>query len=86
MNKLTLREEMAAHAHEMWSGWMKYLYSKASRDPLTGEYVIPIWATERWTRQMLTAYADLPEEEKESDRIEADRILAVIASHNNDMR
>ena len=38
---------------------------------------VPAQAYERWTRQKNTAYADLPESEKNSDRCEADRILAI---------
>ena len=75
--KTTLREELAALSHEQWSGWMKYLFTKCrTRD--NREVVIPKWAVERWQRQMVTLYADLPEDEKNSDREEADRILAII--------
>lgn len=78
------RERLAAYAHDAWSGWMKYLFSKCERDgdPLVGherDLIIPAWAVERWTRQMCTAYTDLPENEKESDRAEADRMLAIMA-------
>jgi hypothetical protein len=69
------RERLAEYAHSAWSGWMKYLFGKCiSRD---GEVVIPRWAVERWQRQSSTAYADLPESEKASDRTEADKMLSI---------
>lgn len=83
-----LREQLAALAHEQWSGWMEYMFSKchpgqARLDDGTfvpnGTMVIPAWATERWMRQMSTPYAELPESEKESDRQEADRVLAIVS-------
>ncbi len=63
------REALAEYAHAAWSGWMHYLFSKCDGS------VIPPWAVERWKRQAATAYPDLPEEEKDSDRAEADKIL-----------
>jgi hypothetical protein len=75
-----VREQLADYAHEAWSGWMKYLFEKSEYLPDLGSAIIPSWAVERWTRQMNTAYADLPEHEKESDRKEADRMLAIVLS------
>jgi len=72
-----IREQLAALAHEQWSGWMQYLFSKCERS-LSQQVVIPYWAVERWRRQMTTPYADLSEEEKNSDREEADKMLAII--------
>lgn len=82
----TLREALAAHAHVMWAGWMQYQFEKGAftqaysqvGGALERVWVMPPWAVTRWTRQMETAYAALPEEEKESDRQEADRILALL--------
>lgn len=77
-----LKEKLAEYAHTVWSAWMKYVFKKCS--PLTSEMVdvtlsvIPAWAVDRWTRQMNTLYQDLPEEQKESCREEADKILAII--------
>lgn len=71
------RESLAALAHEQWSGWMVYLFSKSAHHA-DGSVTIPTELAERWKRQALTAYSELPESEKESDRAEADRVLKVI--------
>jgi hypothetical protein len=78
---MSLREKLAALAHDQWSGWMEYLFSKTDKFEIEGRaagVVIPNWAVERWRRQMKTPYAELPEEEKESDRKEADRVLSLM--------
>lgn len=77
------REALAEYAHDAWSGWMKYMFSKGHLEPrIPGAsenvYIMPAWAVERWTRQANTPYADLPESEKESDRLEADRMIEII--------
>lgn len=68
-------EELAALEHERWSGWMIYLASKCEPGA-NGTLVIPKWAVDRWSRQAGTTYAELSEEEKESDRKEARKTLA----------
>jgi hypothetical protein len=72
-----LREALAAIAHEQWCGWMSYLFKQGTTNA-DGSFTIQPWAVERWVRQVGTTYADLPEEEKRSDRHEADRVLAVV--------
>jgi hypothetical protein len=86
VEKHRLRERLASYAHRSWSGWMKHLFGHCIEIPHRledekGEYSveIPSWAVKRWTRQMTTPYGALPEEEKESDRKEADKILELIA-------
>lgn len=71
------REELAAYAHEAWSGWMKYIFAK-SKENLDGTVTIPKWANERWRRQSATLYIDMPESEKASDRNEADKMLVIM--------
>jgi len=61
----------------MWAGWMKYMFSKSIKNS-DGTIIIPVWAVDRWTRQANTAYAELPEEEKASDREEADKIINIV--------
>lgn len=72
-----LREQLAALAHEQWCGWMRYMFGRSS-ERIDGTVIIPRGLVERWTRQMETAYADLPEDEKKSDRTEADKVLALL--------
>lgn len=74
-----LREQLAAYAHEAWSGWMGYLFSKCLKET-DGSMMIPAWAVERWERQSTTAYSDLPEDEKASDRKEAERMIGIMES------
>lgn len=75
-----LIEALAALAHEQWSGWMRYLFKKAQILPRyyqdDRELYVP-----RWQRQMETSYMDLPENEKESDRQEARRVIEVFRAY-----
>ncbi len=75
--KETLREKLADYAHDAWSRWMTHLFSKCqiNRD---GTLTIPKSSVDRWTMQMDTAYADLPEDMKKSDRDEADKMMAIM--------
>lgn len=71
------REVLAAFAHEQWSGWMRYLFEKGERDEY-GNFVILMPEFVRWTRQMNTPYAELSNEEQESDRRQADKMLTAL--------
>lgn len=71
-------EALAALAHEQWSGWMEYLFDKCEGSYEDGSLTIPEEYVTRWKRQINTSYAELPEEEKESDRIEARKVLALL--------
>jgi len=66
-----LRERLADLAHEQWSGWMGWMLPKLSQ-PDAADWIA------RWTRQMKTPYAELSERERDSDRREADRVLAIL--------
>jgi hypothetical protein len=68
-------ENLAAYAHEAWSGWMKYQEKMGGNDFWE---TLPVELEKRWIRQANTDYADLPEEEKKSDRVEARRMLAIV--------
>jgi hypothetical protein len=70
-------ERLAEYAHDAWSGWMKYLFSKSTSNE-DGTVTIPKWAVNRWSRQASTKYSGLLEDEKESDRAEARRIIQAI--------
>lgn len=72
---LTIRETLAEIQHEIWPHWMKYLFSVSSRND-DGSYTIPADKATRWLSQMSRSYTELGEEEKASDREQADKILA----------
>jgi len=72
-----MREKLAELAHEQWSGWMYYIFSKSTRNP-DGSMTVPAALVAHWDRQRQTCYVDLPEPEKGSDRREADRMIAVL--------
>ena len=65
-----LLEVLAERQHDIWAHWMNYQFSQCyvSPDALSGGLVIPAELVERWKRQAATPYAELSEEEKESDR------------------
>ena len=67
-------EDGAKIAHSQWSDWMKHLFSKCTFLS-DGTVIIPSWAVSRWTQQMTTEYADLSEQEKQSDRDEAQKYI-----------
>lgn len=69
-----LREPLAAYAHGSWSRWMDHLFSRTD-----DAGAISTEDAERWKRLIATPYEDLTEEEKESDRLEADRMLEVMS-------
>lgn len=74
------KEKLADLCHKQWSGWMGYLFRKCYNetgqfDKETGNIIIPEWAVNRWKRQMNTEYKDLPEEQKDSDRREAEKFI-----------
>ena len=70
-------EQLAELAHNQWSDWMKYLFSKGEFND-DGTWTMPKWAVDRWTRQMNTKYENLSIDEKNSDKIEADKMLEII--------
>ncbi len=72
-------ELLADYAHEAWSGWMRHMF-KLAKHAEDGSVVIPHDRVERWTRQMYTTYRKLPGLEMASDRVEAAKILAELAS------
>lgn len=78
-----LRERPAEYAHGAWSGWLKYQFGKGTFNA-DGTWTMPAWAVERWKRQAETDYANLPESEKESDRAEADKMLAILFGDVNE--
>jgi hypothetical protein len=74
-----LTERLAAIKHERWSHWQRYLHSKGVRQP-DGSLLLPADLVARWEKQSETKYTELSEQEKESDRDQVRRYLALIAS------
>ncbi len=80
-NRGEMRESLADLCHRQWSGWMHYIFEKSIQYELTedqyyeGALVIPKCLVERWRRQMRTEYNSLSEDEKNSDRRQADKFL-----------
>jgi hypothetical protein len=77
----TLREKFAKIAHESWTGWMEYLFSKSIENP-DGSYTIPKEFVDWWKSEMDTPYENLTEKQKESDRKEADKYLSTFNIDN----
>jgi len=75
-----LREKLARLCQDQWSAWMHYLFSKGIFNA-DGTWTMPAWAVERWQRQMAASFEDLPEDEKETDRREADKYLGIIEEY-----
>lgn len=71
-------ERLAAHEHEQWAHWTRYML-----DNLTEENIA------RWRQQIEMDYQDLSESEKESDRqwarkaIEVTGILTTLSPNEN---
>ncbi len=76
-------EKLSNYEHDRWSRWQKHLFSKCKINS-DGSLTIPKEFVDRWTRQMNTTYDDLLEEEKNSDRKEAIRILECLNGEVND--
>jgi hypothetical protein len=72
-----MREILSDVSHDIWSHWMRWMFSVGTFNS-DGSWTMPAEKVQRWQRQMNTAYVDLPEHEREGDREQADKILAVL--------
>jgi hypothetical protein len=73
--KKYLNEEKANKQHQIWSHWMRYMFTQCDfglpsvlSSMENGSCIIPKEKVDRWIKQMNTDYKDLTDEEKESDR------------------
>ena len=77
----SVREKIAEVQHSVWSHWTKYQFSRCTKNP-DGSLNIPPELIDRWQRQSETSYAELTDEEKESDRHQADKVLKIAEGTN----
>ena len=72
-------EKFADIEHQRWADWQKYLHSCTHLND-RGEICFNSYRQfEHWKRQIETPYAELTEEEKESDRKQVKRYWSIIA-------
>lgn len=72
-----LIEVLANIEHERWAHWQRYMHSKCKRKN-DGSLVIPPELVAQWERQIASAYNELSEGEKESDRDQVQRYLPIV--------
>jgi len=72
-----VRERLADVQHEIWAHWMRYMFTCGQFGP-DGTWHMPAFKAERWQRQMDTPYSALTEQERESDREQADKVILKI--------
>lgn len=77
-----LFEKLAAIEHERWADWQRYVHSKMTPSADDGIWLIGEAFIDRWERQIRTPYAELTEEEKESDRNQVRRYWDLITVPN----
>ena len=78
-----LKEALAKYEHDRWREWMTYFLSRSvilnySDGIDRVAFSLRKDDFQRWKRQMKTAYQDLPENEKESDRARAKKIIELL--------
>ena len=73
---MTLREGLANYAHMAWAGWMVYLFEKSKHNK-DGSITIPAGYVKNLQRLMDMPYQDMLETNKESDRVEADKMRSL---------
>ena len=66
------REQLAELEHEQWCHWTRYFLDSLLNEKSFKENIV------RWAKQAITKYKDLTEEEKDKDRIWADKIINII--------
>lgn len=73
----SILEQLAAQEHQRWAHWQSYLHSVCTKDP-DGSLRIPPKLVDKWEHQIYTKYNDLSDSEKESDREQVRKYLALI--------
>jgi len=79
-----LLEKLSDLEHQQWAHWTDYLFRKLSLN--LNELKVDNKTKEdfkRWAKQIITPYKDLPEKEKEADRVWARKVINLIKSEDN---
>lgn len=74
-----LIEALANIEHERWAHWQRYLHSSATARA-DGSLQLPAGLVARWERQIATKYSNLSDREKESDREQVRKYLAIVSA------
>ena len=64
--------------HQRWSTWQRYVHQHGQLQP-DGSLLLPAELVAHWEKQIATPYAQLGEQEKESDREQVRRYLPTIS-------
>lgn len=72
-------DTLAAVEHERWAHWQRYVHSKGTR-LADGSLQLPANLVARWEKQIATPFAELTQEERDSDRDQVMLSISVIAS------
>lgn len=75
----SLLEALAAQEHTRWANWMRFLF-ECGESQGNGTFIIDARCVRRWRRQVKQEYSELAEPEKEQDRNEVRKTLALLAS------
>lgn len=76
-NEEKLIEALARQQHDIWAHWMNYQFTKCEKRA-DGSMIIPSELVARWTRQAGTSYCNLSDQEQESDRHQALKVMVTI--------
>jgi hypothetical protein len=82
MTKDDIIEQLAAIEHERWAAWQSWVHNQGHRTA-DGNLVLSAGTVARWERQIATTYADLSEQEKESDREQVRRYWGILHPYLN---
>jgi hypothetical protein len=72
-------ERLAAIEHERWAHWQRYVHRQCERRD-DGSLVIPAELAARWEAQTETPYAELTEQERDSDREQVHKYLPTVVA------
>ena len=77
------RERLAVYAHNAWAEWMRYVLSKLVFDD-EGDLTIRKKTLYKWASRAHTPYKNLPKKVKKAYREQADKIIEIMRSDDND--